>query len=118
LRKLAKILQLRAEFWIAAIGANQVEEALRLLAALDLKDLRTVGVEQVCRRLDPVDPARCIHIRISHDTVLKIMRVRKQLGTRVSGFSRTRIVATVRCQINIVARTRQMILKNETKANI
>ena len=77
LRKPAKVLQLRAKFRIAAIGANQIEESLRLLTALYFKDLGASGVEQVRRRLDPVDPARCFHIRVSHDTVLKIMRVRK-----------------------------------------
>ena len=69
--KLAKSPEGGAEFRIAAIGVPQIEKPLRLLAALDFQDLRAAGLEQVRRRLNPVDPPRCFHIRVSHDTVLK-----------------------------------------------
>jgi hypothetical protein len=63
---IAEFLHLCMERGIAAISLNQVAKPVRLLAALDLKDLRTAGPEQLFGRFDAGNPAGCLLIHDCH----------------------------------------------------
>ena len=62
---------------------NQIEKPLRLLAALNLKNLRTAGGKELFGRFDAVNPAWCALNFISHNMSLD-MRIRQRLRSRPS----------------------------------
>ncbi len=66
------------------------------------------------RRLDAVDPARCFHIRVSHDTVIKNNESPQTLGIsscRAKGAQRH---CGRKMLPDIKIKAQQSILKNET----
>jgi hypothetical protein len=91
------------------------KEALRLLATLEFENLGTVSMKQVRRRLNTIDPARCFHVRISHDTVLKVMRVRKHWDLVLQGDGTTGFVARRPSSLSLERSKRSLTTKQQIR---